>query len=198
MVFLASETFHYSAIDRAKSRGKKYALEKVPKVGRRFHRVGLPPKVSLSTTFAFPVAQVVSLFCGCDVYPACPQVGSFQLFVEGYHEADHWLRRFEAEPLPENTRKQLQSQFERLVVLDYVIRNTGEGVSLLTLWKRAFAELWSCGTRPGSSLRVCTSDSLDLSHLRLPALPDRGNDNWLIKYEKGGSQGLEGKVRHDP
>lgn len=59
----------------------------------------------------------------------CFQVGSFQLFVEGYREADHWLRRFEAEPLPENIRKQLQSQFERLVVLDYVIRNTGEGVS---------------------------------------------------------------------
>lgn len=59
-------------------------------------------------------------------------MGSFQLFVEGYHEADHWLRRFEAEPLPENTRKQLQSQFERLVVLDYVIRNTGEGVPVLT------------------------------------------------------------------
>ncbi|TSN95666.1 Phosphatidylinositol 4-kinase type 2-beta [Bagarius yarrelli] len=85
VVSLASETFHYNAIDRAKSRGKKYALEKVPKVGRRFHRVGLPPKV-----------------------------GSFQLFVEGYQEADYWLRRFEAEPLPENTRKQLQFQFERL------------------------------------------------------------------------------------
>lgn len=55
----------------------------------------------------------------------CFQVGSFQLFVEGYREADYWLRRFEAEPLPENIRKQLQSQFERLVVLDYVIRNTG-------------------------------------------------------------------------
>uniref|UniRef100_A0A8C6SBR7 Phosphatidylinositol 4-kinase type 2 n=1 Tax=Neogobius melanostomus TaxID=47308 RepID=A0A8C6SBR7_9GOBI len=115
VVYLASETFHYNAIDRAKSRGKKYALEKVPKVGRRFHRVGLPPKV-----------------------------GSFQLFVEGYREADYWLRRFEAEPLPENIRKQLQSQFERLVVLDYVIRNT-----------------------------------------------DRGNDNWLIKYEKPGEGDAE-------
>ncbi|MBN3315943.1 P4K2B kinase, partial [Atractosteus spatula] len=111
VVYLVSETFHYSAIDRAKSRGKKYALEKVPKVGRRFHRVGLPPKV-----------------------------GSFQLFVEGYHEADYWLRKFETDPLPENIRKQLQNQFERLVVLDYIIRNT-----------------------------------------------DRGNDNWLIKYEKPGN-----------
>ncbi|KAG7458869.1 hypothetical protein MATL_G00225170 [Megalops atlanticus] len=117
VVFLVSETFHYSAIDRAKSRGKKYALEKVPKVGRRFHRVGLPPKV-----------------------------GSFQLFVEGYQEADFWLRKFEADPLPENMRKQLQSQFERLVVLDYVIRNT-----------------------------------------------DRGNDNWLIKYEKPGDADVSEK-----
>ncbi|XP_042530724.1 phosphatidylinositol 4-kinase type 2-beta isoform X3 [Dipodomys spectabilis] len=44
VVWLVSETFNYSAIDRAKSRGKKYALEKVPKVGRKFHRIGLPPK----------------------------------------------------------------------------------------------------------------------------------------------------------
>ncbi|XP_028586391.1 phosphatidylinositol 4-kinase type 2-alpha isoform X1 [Podarcis muralis] len=107
VVYLASETFNYSAIDRVKSRGKRLALEKVPKVGQRFHRIGLPPKV-----------------------------GSFQLFVEGYKDADYWLRRFEAEPLPENTNRQLLLQFERLVVLDYIIRNT-----------------------------------------------DRGNDNWLIKYD---------------
>ncbi|XP_052402797.1 phosphatidylinositol 4-kinase type 2-alpha [Carassius gibelio] len=107
VVYLASETFNYSAIDRVKSRGKRLALEKVPKVGQRFHRIGLPPKV-----------------------------GSFQLFVEGYKDADFWLRRFEAEPLPENTNRQLLLQFERLVVLDYIIRNT-----------------------------------------------DRGNDNWLIKYD---------------
>ncbi|XP_045429575.1 phosphatidylinositol 4-kinase type 2-beta isoform X6 [Pipistrellus kuhlii] len=44
VVWLVSETFNYSTIDRAKARGKKYALEKVPKVGRKFHRIGLPPK----------------------------------------------------------------------------------------------------------------------------------------------------------
>ncbi|KAK3530338.1 hypothetical protein QTP86_023953 [Hemibagrus guttatus] len=107
VVYLASETFNYSAIDRVKSRGKRLALEKVPKVGQRFHRIGLPPKV-----------------------------GSFQLFVDGYKDADFWLRKFETEPLPENNNRQLQLQFERLVVLDYIIRNT-----------------------------------------------DRGNDNWLIKYD---------------
>lgn len=48
VVWLVSETFNYSAIDRAKSRGKKYALEKVPKVGKKFNRIGLPPKVRLN------------------------------------------------------------------------------------------------------------------------------------------------------
>ncbi|XP_013005447.1 phosphatidylinositol 4-kinase type 2-beta isoform X4 [Cavia porcellus] len=46
VVWLVSETFNYNAIDRAKAKGKKYALEKVPKVGRKFHRIGLPPKES--------------------------------------------------------------------------------------------------------------------------------------------------------
>lgn len=45
VVYLASDTFNYSAIDRVKSRGKRLALEKVPKVGQRFNRIGLPPKV---------------------------------------------------------------------------------------------------------------------------------------------------------
>ncbi|ESO03605.1 hypothetical protein HELRODRAFT_79999 [Helobdella robusta] len=114
VVKLASPTFNYSAIDRAKSLTKKNITEKFPQIGRRFHRLGLPPKV-----------------------------GSFQLFVEGYKDADYWLRKFEAEPLPANELKSFQLQFEKLVVLDYVIRNT-----------------------------------------------DRGNTNWLIKYEKEPSSNI--------
>lgn len=97
VAYLASETFDHSAIDRVRSRGKRLALQKVPKVGQQFNRI-VPPKV-----------------------------GSFQLFVEGYKDADCWRRRFEAELLPENTNRQLLLQFERLVVLDHVIRNTDRG-----------------------------------------------------------------------
>ncbi|XP_071245943.1 phosphatidylinositol 4-kinase type 2-alpha [Salvelinus alpinus] len=125
VVYLASETFNYNAIDRVKSRGKRLALEKVPKVGQHFHRIGLPPKL-----------------------------GSFQIFVEGFKDADFWLRRFEADPLPENTNRQMQLQFERLVVLDYIIRNT-----------------------------------------------DRGNDNWLLKYDcpmDQGSRDTDWVVVKDP
>lgn len=66
--------------------------------GARFHRMGLPPKQ-----------------------------GSFQFFVNGYKDADYWLRRFESEPLPPALEKDFQRQFERLVVLDYIIRNTDRG-----------------------------------------------------------------------
>lgn len=57
------------------------------------------------------------------VYPF--QVGSFQLFVTGYRDADFWLRRFDQESLPDSTAQRFQNLFERLVVLDYIIRNTG-------------------------------------------------------------------------
>ena len=54
-------------------------------------------------------------------------MGSFQLFVEGYKDADFWLRRFEQEPLTDELQTEFQLQFERLVVLDYIIRNTDRG-----------------------------------------------------------------------
>ncbi|XP_023177014.1 phosphatidylinositol 4-kinase type 2-alpha isoform X2 [Drosophila hydei] len=55
------------------------------------------------------------------------KTGSFQLFVSGYKDADYWLRRFEHEKLSPALNKSFQLQFERLVVLDYIIRNTDRG-----------------------------------------------------------------------
>ena len=57
----------------------------------------------------------------------CLQVGSFQTFVENFKDADYYLRRFETEPLPEPTLSDFQFKFERLVALDYIIRNTDRG-----------------------------------------------------------------------
>ncbi|XP_017785388.1 PREDICTED: phosphatidylinositol 4-kinase type 2-alpha isoform X2 [Nicrophorus vespilloides] len=129
VVKLVSETFNYPRIDRQKARIKRSIMEQFPNVGLRFNRIGLPPKS-----------------------------GSFQVYVDGFKDADHWLRRFEAEPLPAWMAQKFQLQFERLVVLDYIIRNT-----------------------------------------------DRGNDNWLIKYDQpqivttttnnGGGAATTGAVR---
>lgn len=95
VVKLSTPTFNYSAIDRAKSATKQNVNNRFPSVGRHFNRLGLPPKT-----------------------------GSFQLFVEGYEDASVMLQYIEYNPFPEDLQKQFQLQFERLVVLDYIIRNT--------------------------------------------------------------------------
>ncbi|KAG8015192.1 Phosphatidylinositol 4-kinase type 2-alpha [Nibea albiflora] len=61
VVYLASETFNYSAIDRVKSRGKRLALEKVPKVGQRFHRIGLPPKDTDWVVVKDPIIKLAAI-----------------------------------------------------------------------------------------------------------------------------------------
>ena len=55
------------------------------------------------------------------------------MFVEGYKDADYWLRRFETdETLSEEEARNFQLEFERLVVLDYIIRNTGKTLNVFT------------------------------------------------------------------
>ena len=54
VVRLASETFNYLRIDREKARAKRVVSERFPKVGRHFHRLGLPPKVPY-TTLILPI-----------------------------------------------------------------------------------------------------------------------------------------------
>lgn len=135
VVALVSETFNYLRIDRQKAKLKKQIKERYP--GARFHRMGLPPKIG-----SFQVnllCWVFSVFRNPINY-----LFYFQLFVNDFKDADFWLRRFETEPLPKNLQPDFQGQFERLVVLDYVIRNT-----------------------------------------------DRGNDNWLIKYDPNESSKTE-------
>jgi len=66
-----------------------------------------------------------SLFPLNYIFLFCLQLGSFQLFVNGYESADVWLQRTQTHPMAEQTAANFQQQFERLVVLDYIIRNTG-------------------------------------------------------------------------
>ena len=79
VIKLASEAFNYLRIDREKSKAKKVVNEHFPKVGRKFNRLGLPPKI-----------------------------GSFQVFVENYKDADFHLRRFETDPLDTDTASSFQ------------------------------------------------------------------------------------------
>ena len=65
----------------------------------------------------------------CVSLPPILKVGSFQQFVRDYQDAENVLEELRREPPPPHLQRQLQLQFERLVVLDYIIRNTGEDMS---------------------------------------------------------------------
>ena len=54
-------------------------------------------------------------------------MGSLQKYVLGYEDACVWLRKIESNPLDEDILDDFQYQFEKLVVLDYIIRNTDRG-----------------------------------------------------------------------
>jgi len=98
VVKLASSVFNYSKIDLEKLKAKKLVTEHFPKVGRKFHRLGLPPKK-----------------------------GSFQVFVENYKDASACLTKLQSDTLDPEISREFQHQFEMLVVLDYIIRNTDRG-----------------------------------------------------------------------
>ena len=70
--------------------------------------------------------------------------------MNGYQDAAYWLRQWELFPEmapPTSVMSEFQLEFEKMVILDYLIRNT-----------------------------------------------DRGNDNWLIKYEPVTVEGKVGDI----
>ena len=46
VVWLAAESFYYGQLDRAATKAKRSMSERFPEIGRKFHRLGLPPKVT--------------------------------------------------------------------------------------------------------------------------------------------------------
>uniref|UniRef100_A0A914GRZ5 Phosphatidylinositol 4-kinase type 2 n=1 Tax=Globodera rostochiensis TaxID=31243 RepID=A0A914GRZ5_GLORO len=101
IVALAAPTFNYGRIDRTVTSTKEQIARNYPDLGRHFKRIGLPPKR-----------------------------GSFQLFVHGYKDAKYWLDQWKQYPEqapPKPSQKEFQLQFENMVVLDYIIRNTDRG-----------------------------------------------------------------------
>uniref|UniRef100_A0A0K0ES29 Phosphatidylinositol 4-kinase type 2 n=1 Tax=Strongyloides stercoralis TaxID=6248 RepID=A0A0K0ES29_STRER len=96
----AAPTFNYSKIERAKARTKLRITDRYPQIERVFNRIGLPKKI-----------------------------GSLQVFVKGYEDAYIILRKWESKEadLPELSKKHFLLQFQKLAMLDYIIRNTDRG-----------------------------------------------------------------------
>lgn len=107
---LTSTAFNHNTINIVKSKTKTQIAETFPDIGRKFHRLGVPPKT-----------------------------GSLQLFVSGYDSADccveNLLNGILATDLDLN--EDFLFGFQKLVVLDYVIRNTDRNNSnWLIKWRQ--------------------------------------------------------------
>jgi len=59
--------------------------------------------------------------------PLPQKIGSFQIFVRGYKDASLCIPDLQLNPLSDDQKAQFRRYFERLVVLDYIIRNTDRG-----------------------------------------------------------------------
>lgn len=56
-----------------------------------------------------------------------PKIGSFQVYVDGFSNAYSYLQRANSDPLPEKADSDLQFLLEKMIVLDYITRNTDRG-----------------------------------------------------------------------
>eukprot|EP01135_Chromosphaera_perkinsii_P006000 Nk52_evm3s378 gene=Nk52_evmTU3s378 len=86
-----------------------------------------------------PLTELVSLYsptfnyrrewCSCFSKTAKHplKVGSFQTFVNGFTDAVVFLQEYDIHKLPAATQHQFRVQFESLVILDYLTRNTDRG-----------------------------------------------------------------------
>uniref|UniRef100_A0A1I8BX16 Phosphatidylinositol 4-kinase type 2 n=1 Tax=Meloidogyne hapla TaxID=6305 RepID=A0A1I8BX16_MELHA len=106
VVSLSSPTFNYSSVHRAMARTKERISYRYVRPSKNIRHIGLPRKAS-------------NLFRG-----------SFQLFMNGYQEGNNLIRQWELFPEkapPPSVMSEFQLEFEKMVILDYLIRNTDRG-----------------------------------------------------------------------
>eukprot|EP00041_Stephanoeca_diplocostata_P018670 m.392732 g.392732 ORF g.392732 m.392732 type:complete len:339 (-) comp21084_c0_seq6:248-1264(-) len=136
VVKLSSPAFHYSRMSRLTAEAVRKASDKFPdSLGRRL-RQGLPPKI-----------------------------GSMQTFVHGCKDAAIVMKRIPWDKVSDAFKSSFQHQFERLVVLDYLIRNTDRNM-----------DNWLIKTEEGAdgiptSIRIYAIDNG-------LAFPFKHPDNW--------------------
>ena len=93
--------------------------------------------------------------------------------MEGYKDAEYYLKKFETAAPPAEAMKEFQHSFEKLVVLDYIIRNTGEdfmsfhycfGIKCVNMIKKMseiFISAISLTVTGGRPLSTCLLNSVE-------------------------------------
>eukprot|EP01147_Barroeca_monosierra_P000188 gene188-3576_t len=118
VVRLVSPSFHYTRFDRARASAVRSASRRFPET------TCFPCLFPNGTLFVDGVYTMVGKRMRQGLPP---KIGSFQTFVRGYQDASAVLQKIEFEKLQQETQASLLYQFQSLVVLDYLIRNTDRG-----------------------------------------------------------------------
>lgn len=84
------------------------------------------------------------------------------MYVHNYEDASVMLRQFMDNPIPEEVQREFQLQFERLVVLDYIIRNTDRNhdnwlIKYNKLEEKKSSETWNQKKEP--SVKIAAIDN---------------------------------------
>jgi phosphatidylinositol 4-kinase type 2 len=112
-------------------------------------------------------------------YPT--KVGSLQLFLKGYKDASQVLKLFHTNPLSDRQKIQFQTQFERLVILDYIIRNTDRGDDNWMIFQSNPGEAFSSQmAKVYDERRPILQHSNNSSHDSLYNSPTPLNENWTM------------------
>lgn len=138
VVQLSSPSFYYSKVTRLADQAIRNASGKFPDIIGKRVRQGLPLKT-----------------------------GSMQIFVNGYKDASQWLKKWNWDALSEEFKVSFQHQFESLVVLDYLIRNTDRGMDNWLIR----CEVGEAGEQAPTSVQVAAIDNG-------LAFPHKHPDDW--------------------
>lgn len=105
--------------------------------------------------------------CSCETLVA-------MLTLRDTQDASSVLHMFAPDVITPQLKHSFQDQFERMIVLDYITRNTGMAACCLS---HALATA-------GGVIGYVGVHGSTISPSRIARQPDRGHENWLIKVEK--------------
>ncbi|KAF0987344.1 hypothetical protein HZS_6308 [Henneguya salminicola] len=103
-----------------------------------------------------------------------PKIGSFQKYVEGYSNAYTYFERLNNEPLPPEADNEFHYILEKVIVLDYIIRNTDRSDNWLMKLDTSTVPILSDGTITEEKKYLISVAAIDNGL----AFPYKHPDSW--------------------
>lgn len=166
-----------------------YVSEVGASIVDRFFGLDIVPHTELvefsSSHFVYPVWTVINRWWIGKNLPF--KIGSFQVFVEGFENFPKVYKEMSALiPFPSNLENALQIEFEKLVILDYIIRNTDRTLDNLLIHLS-----WTFENDPSNKAYRLS----DLANIDIQSTKNLGSPKYKVKLA-GIDNGLAFPYKH--